>query len=581
MQARLDHHLATSRERYIRVYRARMNRLLETGLFHPSDMQSIRAYLYTLETGEDDTPISHAPVAMRRDVEDALIHFKTKFAMPTEMVESSEFRAFCRAMFQAQRDGSLTTPFYTTPDAYMSRVGLTLYQRLANAERYSVLLGASSSGRYIGISVSVQQQRHFLGWAENSDITSVAAQRLEHGIHGVGAETKPVLFSIISAGPPWLSEIRQAAARAFLASHFIDSLASMLLDPAGQFAMHVTSLIEVAKAVIHSHDAHKRWISRKHQPITLPDPSIATSHLHMFQQMVSVDYEFLLQLKTIVSPESAAYFDNLLDRNMAPMFLALVQIFAVLDRAGSIASERNLSMSDLAVLFARMEKSLEVLAKGTHPSSTDDMQMLAKHVLAEFRTQLESEYSDVMLSMVLAHSLSFYPSDFSILEHRPNALAKGDSVGARIQHARAVCPACRHSATAWDVARTRHADDLPSYFAMSKMLSLAGMAPNRDMEPFATLSAALCECPVSATTIDVVNEDAVLMEIAHCHSMLVSAIDYNDAAAPVDQAEPAVSFGSSADVIATWQEPADTTVSAHSVLLCYFDAAQLAPLVQF
>ncbi|KAJ1938105.1 hypothetical protein EC988_007692, partial [Linderina pennispora] len=245
MQARLDHHLATSRERYIRVYRARMNRLLETGLFHPSDMQSIRAYLYTLETGEDDTPISHAPVAMRRsvfengqlrqkvslsDVEDALIHFKTKFAMPTEMVESSEFRAFCRAMFQAQRDGSLTTPFYTTPDAYMSRVGLvadkgrkTLYQRLASAERYSVLLGASSSGRYIGISVSVQQQRHFLGWAENSDITSVAAQRviamlaeLEHGIDGVGAETKPVLFSIISAGPPWLSEIRQAAARAFL-----------------------------------------------------------------------------------------------------------------------------------------------------------------------------------------------------------------------------------------------------------------------------------------------------------------------------------------------------------------------------
>ncbi|KAJ1942002.1 hypothetical protein EC988_006609 [Linderina pennispora] len=395
----------------------------------------------------------------------------------------------------------------------------------------------------------------------------------------------------------------------------------MLLDPAGQFAMHVTSLIEVAKAVIHSHDAHKRWISRKHQPITLPDPSIATSHLHMFQQMVSVDYEFLLQLKTIVSPESAAYFDNLLDRNMAPMFLALVQIFAVLDRAGSIASERNLSMSDLAVLFARMEKSLEVLAKGTHPSSTDDMQMLAKHVLAEFRTQLESEYSDVMLSMVLAHSLSFYPSDFVRSPFEPPL-----TLQSILEHGRTLWPKAtqsehefsmpelyvRHVAfcDSLGVARTRHADDLPSYFSMSKMLSLAGMAPNQDMEPFATLSAALCECPVSATTIDVANEDAVLvdqcskaeMEIAvagdmdsqnelnasgpisiaqHCHSMLVSAIDYNDAAAPVDQAEPAVNFGGSADVIATWQEPADTTVSAHSVLLCYFDAAQLAPLVQF
>ncbi|KAJ1943961.1 hypothetical protein FBU59_002742 [Linderina macrospora] len=663
MQSRLDHHLATNRERYIRVYRSRMNRLLETGLFHASDMQTIRAYLYRLETHGDDNggvASSEAPVSSGRtvfengqlrervvvgDVEDALIRLKSRFKLPLEIVESGEFRAFCRAMFQCQRDGGLAAPFYTTAEAYARRAGVVAARRragvcarLARSQRYSVLL--EKADQRIGVSVAIERQRLFVGWVDDAnDDGDATAQRivtllaeLEHGVAEADPEARPVLVSVVGAQ----SEIRQAVARAVpcayqipSAPQFIDSLASVLLDPGGQFAVHVTSLVEVAKAIIHSHDAHKRWVERKQQPITLPDPAMATSHLHMFQQLVSVDYEFLLQLKTIVSPSCSGYFDNLLDRTLAPMFLALVQIFAVLDQAASVASTKDMSMADLAVLLARLEKSLQVLAAGTHPSSTDDMQMLAKHVILVFRSQLEAEYADALPTMILAHSLSFYPQESvrttfapplalqSILDHARELWTRVTAATELEPHFTMPELYARHAAfcEALETARARYSDDLPSFFSMAKILALAGLAPNHEWDPFETLSAALCDAPVAAVAglsdrgggadeeasvqfadqcardemeiaisedLERRNDDAVSTSspksvAQHCRELLMATFDYNEATPADAHSDQVAGFGASSDVIAAWQEPNDSPV--HSLLLCYFDAAQLAPLV--
>ncbi|KAJ2626825.1 hypothetical protein IW137_005825, partial [Coemansia sp. RSA 1287] len=199
----------------------------------------------------------------------------------------------------------------------------------------------------------------------------------------------PPLLAIISNGRvPLVSAVRQLVARSVgccyhmdCAAQTINSLASCLLepvsrtDPYSRVTLCSASLVAVARAVANDAEAHQKWIDRKGCRIAPSSADCAHTMLPLFQQMVSVDYEFLLELKDIVlqrtgSMETAAHFDDMLDRNNAPMFLALVQALTLLDHCTKLVCSPRFTLPDLAVVLARLESTLESMSSGT-----DDMQL--------------------------------------------------------------------------------------------------------------------------------------------------------------------------------------------------------------
>ncbi|KAJ2828547.1 hypothetical protein IWW50_001326 [Coemansia erecta] len=503
------------------------------------------------------------------EVERALACLAARFALPEGFAGSREFRDVCAALFMAQRDGVIARPFAigstgdyaVAVDRELRTMQRGVCARLLDATGYSVLLdGWQAAGRgLVVISVSVvvagAGDPCTFDWVvveDSGDAGVYAAERvtavlreLERVFNEASMERRgravqmPPLVAVVSGGRvPLVSVVRRLVARSVggcydmdCAAHTLGSLAGALLapagdgaDPGGRVAQCSASLVAVARAVANDATAHGRWIERTGARIALPRadaPAAAHSLLALFQQMVSVDYEFLLELKDIVlggpadAVDIAAHFDAMLDRSNAPMFLALVQALTLLDCCARVARAPLFALPDLAVVLARLERTLESASQ-----LSDDMQLVAHCVLARLR-QTASGEDHVYMCMVLAHSLSLYPSDGCVRASYVDPLSAtrvllfaNNTVWSRIigggEDAGLSMPELflRWAAfrDAVDNAQRTHASDLPSTFSMQRILGLTGIAsPSSlgslgsgpaDLEPMPSLASALCDGPV-------------------------------------------------------------------------------------
>ncbi|KAJ1798202.1 hypothetical protein LPJ75_006900, partial [Coemansia sp. RSA 2598] len=273
------------------------------------------------------------------------------------------------------------------------------------------------------------------------------------------------------------------------------------------------SLVRVAQEIADHPGAHALWTEHKHRPICLPGPRQSwTSYSALFQQMVSVDYDLLLQLRLLVvtddSASSGRHFDCLLDRNHAPMLLALVQLLALLDCAYKVTTRPDCSLSDLSIVLARLEATLDSLASGHHEASTDDMQLAARYVLDMLRSQLSPE--PMLLPMVLAHSLSLYPRQMAQSSLAPPLTSrKLLTLGHRIWTL--LTPEKGFSMpemyTRWETfgtelrraANQEDLEELPASFSTSRIYDLIGLPlSNRSYHPFSAISCVLHDSPISA-----------------------------------------------------------------------------------
>ncbi|KAJ2497927.1 hypothetical protein GGH96_004730 [Coemansia sp. RSA 1972] len=574
MQAKLAHYLQIDRARYIRVYQARMNALIASGTFNAVDLQVIRGHLTMLESAGDSVgPISDVSLreiedrvlanrqsvvdngvlrkrATAADIQRSLVCLAARFALPVDFTSSPEFQNVCSALFTAQKDSVLVRPFalasssgYTQSVDHELRIAQEkICQQLLDAAHYSVVLDGwqiTQSSVLISVAVVVDATYTFdwvvVGHSAESAAEQVAGvlQNLkivfmETARDSQKAPQMPPLLAIISSGRvPIVSVVRQLVARSVgccyhmdCAAQTVDSLASCLLEPASRadpysrVTLCSASLVAVARAVASDAEAHQKWIERKGCRIAPSSADCAHTLLPLFQQMVSVDYEFLLELKDIVlqrtgSMETAAHFDDMLDRSNAPMFLALVQALTLLDHCTKLVSSPRFTLPDLAVVLARLESTLESLSSGT-----DDMQLAAHCVLAKLRRSTLANEESALMCMVLAHSLSLYPTDnvrdlyaeplssIRVLEFA-NALWPQIS---RTQNSGFTMPELY---TKWaeycdamvGVRRT-HASNLPSTFGMRRIIGLAGVGSGAaDLEPMLSLSAALCDGPVCAPSL--------------------------------------------------------------------------------
>ncbi|KAJ1796203.1 hypothetical protein LPJ59_003891 [Coemansia sp. RSA 2399] len=523
------------------------------------------------------------------DVEASLIRLKSRFSLPVHFVASPEFHDFCKAAFTAQRDGSTDRPLSMTAAAYLQAVDRSVIERRLSVVReqqqsgYSVVLYGCQN--VVGVFVSCAQQAigslfELIATSDSDDAQTVAGKvsdclvRLDSAMAEERAKTTRLL-SIVTAGNTLglhlaMTDIRNhivhpdalcpTMIRTGCATQMLRAIASSLLGSPNVYCEDdytaveskspitecSVSLIEVARAIVANEAAQNLWTSaHKHQePLTLPRNSMSTaSYFKLFQQMVSVDYEFLLQLKDTSGNDTLShqYFDMLLDHGRAPMFLALVQMFALLSQCITLTMERPFTMADLAVLLARLEATLEMLAATPDISSgattdgaaapTDEMQAVARCVLSELRAAMVAEFASgatnredetPMLCMLLAHSLSLYPRDNSVRASFMQPLSSSQL----LETARRLLQSGMANAnddglvaqefsmpnlySQWAEFHTQvesirggsnHLDELPSSFSMRKVLELVGMFSSdrrAQLEPIVSLSAALNEIPVAA-----------------------------------------------------------------------------------
>ncbi|KAJ2866444.1 centromere/microtubule-binding protein cbf5 [Coemansia erecta] len=525
------------------------------------------------------------------DVEAALIRLKSRFSLPLPFVASPEFHDFCKATFAAQRDGSADRPLSLTVATYLQAVDRAVIERRLSVIReqqhsgYSVVLYGYPNA--VGVFVSCTQQTvgslfELIATSDTDDAQTVAGKvndclvRLDSAMADEKAKTTRLL-SIVTAGNTVglhlaMADIRNLIVhpdalcpmliRTGCATQTLRAIASSLLSNSSVYCVDgytaveakspVTecsvSLIEVARAIVANEAAQDLWTSaHKHQePLTLPsNPMSTTGYFKLFQQMVSVDYEFLLQLKDIFANDTLShpYFDMLLDHGRAPMFLALVQMFALLSQCIALTMERPFTMADLAVLLARLEATLEMLAATPDNISsdttdeaaaapTDEMRAVARCVLSELRAAIVAEFAvgatnsgdeSPMLCMLLAHSLSLHPKDNSVrasfmqplsssqlLETARCLLQSGmTNVNGGLTAQEFSMPilysrwAEFHTQVESIRRKSNHLDELPSSFSMRKVLELVGMFSSdqqAQLEPIVSLSAALNEIPVAATS---------------------------------------------------------------------------------
>ncbi|KAJ2480058.1 hypothetical protein IWW56_002699 [Coemansia sp. RSA 2131] len=571
MQAKLEHYLQLDRARYIRVYQARMNALIATGTFNAVDLQVIRGHLTMLENaGNSVGPISDIGLreiedhvldnrqsvvdngVLRKrttaaDIQRSLVCLAARFALPVDFASSREFQNVCSALFTAQKDSVLVRPFALgSSSEYSQSVDheLCIAQkniccRLLDASHYSVVLDGwplTQSNVLVSFAVVVDAAAFTFDWVVVGHSAETAAeqvagvlQNLKHMFVETASDNQkpphmPPLLAVLSSGRvPLVSAVRQLVARSIsccyhmdCAAQTVDSLASCLLepvsrsDPCSRVTMCSASLVAVARAVANDTEAHQKWIERKGCRIAPSSADCAHTLLPLFQQMVSVDYEFLLELKDIVlqrtgSMETAAHFDDMLDRNNAPMFLALVQALTLLDHCTKLVCSPQFTLPDLAAVLARLESTLESMSSGT-----DDMQLVAYCVLSRLRRTALANEESALMCMVLAHSLSLYPTDnvrdlyaeplssVRVLEY---ANTLWPQIG-RTQDAAFTMPELytrwAEYCDAMDRARRTHASNLPSTFSMRRILALTGVGSSApaDLEPMLSLASALCDGPV-------------------------------------------------------------------------------------
>ncbi|KAJ1663013.1 hypothetical protein IW140_005420 [Coemansia sp. RSA 1813] len=594
MAAKLAHYLQIDRTRYIQVYRHRMQALRETKAYNDADMQTIRGHLAMLESEDSvygssldahdklvapnsQSIIDHGALRIRtteRDVQEALIRLKSRFSLSLDVVTSAEFHAFCKASYMAQRDGTVDRPLSITADSYLDAVDrsvverrlLTVRQQIGSAKHgggYSVILYGYHY--IIGVFVSSAQQpaSSLFELVPVDDAQTVADKvsgclaRLNSAMADEMAKAnsnKPQLISIVTAGTalglhlldvpivhpdPLFPTIRTGCTTQMLRTVASSLLSSrhMYTEENGSFSESKASivdcsmsLIEVARAIVTNEETQNVWTT-KHQALVLPSTPMSTaSYFRLFQQMVSVDYEFLLQLKDSVdNTASHQYFDILLDHGRAPMFLALVQMFALLNWCITLTTEQPFTMADLAVLLARLEATLEMLASGGIIGSapTDEMQAVARYVLSEFRAAIAVEFGgkddcSPLYCMLLAHSLSLYPRDDTVrtsfmqplsssqLLETARRLLQFDAINANGLHLELSMPELYLQ---WAEFHTKidsicggtHLDELPSSFSVRKVMELVGLFSTEQLDrlgPMVSLSTILNEIPVSASALD-------------------------------------------------------------------------------
>ncbi|KAJ2079397.1 hypothetical protein H4R24_003812 [Coemansia sp. RSA 988] len=583
------------------------------------------------------------------DVEHALVQLVARFALPSEFAESSEFRKLCMTTFTAQKDGSLKEPFSMEAGDYSlavdrqwNRMRNTICRHLANAPYYSVLL----CGRYLhgqhsilAVSLEVGGQRHLL---ELVDVDIDAGhERLAQNVleilrnlkflfaadAGAAAEMPPLLAVVSSGNLPGMCKVRRAVTRSINCCYhmrcvvqLIDILAGGLLeegDAGDRVTRCSTALVAVAQAVVNNDEAQRQWAEHEGQRIVMPSTQsqLADGYLQLFQQIVAVDYEFLLSLKGLLCQTDnsvlVGHFDVLLDRSNAQMFLALVQMLALLERCQRLLRVPNTgTLADVAVVLARLEHTLDVMANGYGLRTSEDTQLIARRVLVRFREEIGSD-PDALLNALVAHSLSLYPGH-NIREAFVVPLTLSQLLGCasetwRLLHCQLDGSFSLPELHArWavfrdvlDSTRATHAEDLPSTFSLRRILNLVGIgaADHSGLEPMASVASALGDGPVFAAlsnALDILTIDgwdirpSRLSDPVKRKELLVAAVTHmeqntaddislgpgsvaqrqdellsctvDEVQLAPEQQNPSDMFEDNAAVIASWQEASDVPI---------------------
>ncbi|KAJ2807907.1 hypothetical protein H4R20_001085 [Coemansia guatemalensis] len=584
--------------------------------------------------------------AVAADVEQALIQLVARFSLPPEFVGSAEFRKLCTTVFAAQKDGSLKAPFAMEASDYplavdrqWSHMRSAICRRLADASHYSVLL----NGRYlheqhgiVTMTLEIDGQRHLLELLEADVGTGheVLAQNIVATLSSLGrslpanagaaAEMPPLLAVVSSGNLPGMCEIRREVARSISCCYhtqcvvqLIDTLTASLLEegePGNRVTDCSTALVAVAQAVASDDEAQRQWTEHEGQRIVMPgtQSQLANGYLQLFQQIVAVDYEFLLSLKEMLCQTGdiilAGHFDVLLNRGNAQMFLALVQMIALLERCQRLLRvPRSSSLADAAIVLARLEHTLNMLASGCATRASEDTQLVARRVLMRFREAIGGDPDGLLLSALLAYSLSLYPR-VSVRESFAAPLTLSQLLGRtgeiwRLLHRRPDSPFSLPELHArWvafrdalDSARDTHADELPSTFSLRRILNLVGLgAGDRpELEPMASVAAALCDGPAVAASSDVLvvlvgdgwdihpsrlkdpvqHKELLVAAVAHMEQSTVDVASLSPGSVAqrqnelltctvdeVQQQNPSDMFEDNTAVIASWQEASDVPI---------------------
>ncbi|KAJ1885709.1 hypothetical protein LPJ66_009988, partial [Kickxella alabastrina] len=605
MQAKLDAHLRNDRARFIHVFQQRMQRLQESGQFNAADMQVLQSHFAVLEGDQqqpeaDSEGAASVAAAAAGDVVAAVVRLKARFALPAAFVDAPETHALFYALFaaagasmQVGRPQTLPLPLLTRAsyasalddalrDAQL-RACRRISKHIADGGATLLLHGRRIRGGPRGIvriSIGVRRQALLLDWAVAGDAADATAQvigavaRLSDTATGRGqrGSGSARLIGVVAAGDwPLIADVRRRVAahlgcawHAACAMQQVDALAYGLLHArrAG-IGSGSRALEQAAAAIAADPAAHALWLAHGHRPLSSSartGGSVA-GLLATFQRMVRVDYGLLQRLRALVGKAAYVHFDCLLDRLRAPMFLALVQALRLLGHCARVLGQAPL-LPDAALLLARLEVTLELLAAPAHSAAnadaapvSDELRAVAGHLLAHLRRWLaESNSSDsssssgnALTCLILAHSLSLYPANQA---HASFSLPLIPSQ--LIDTARAlwrILQTAENDPTAfstpelymhWDASRAAlgrvrqtSAEDLPADFAMRRIFDLSGLASadrSHHYQPFVSVAAALCDATACVPVMhwDDSWDDCVVNEMRCRELLLVALMDAFD-----------------------------------------------------
>ncbi|KAJ1944720.1 hypothetical protein GGF37_002058 [Kickxella alabastrina] len=604
MQAKLDAHLHNDRARFIHVFQQRMQRLQESGQFNAADMQVLRSHFAVLEGNQQQPEADSegaasvaAAAAAAGDVVAAVVRLKASFALPANFVDAPETHALFHALFaaagasmQAGRPQSLPLPLLTRAsyasalddalrDAQL-RTCRRISKHIADGGATLLLHGRRIRGGPRGIvriSIGVRRQALLLDWAVAGDAADAAAQvigavaRLSDIAAGGGqrGSGSARLIGVVAAGNwPLIADVRRRVA-AYLGCAWHAACAMQQIDVLAYGLLHARragigsnsrALEQAAAAIAADPAAHALWLAHGHRPLNsgARTGGRVAGLLATFQRMVRVDYGLLQRLRALVGEAAYVHFDCLLDRLRAPMFLALVQALRLLGHCARVLGQAPL-LPDAALLLARLEVTLELLAAPAHSASnadaapvSDELRAVAGHLLAHLRRWLaesnsSSSSGNALTCLILAHSLSLYPANqayasFSLPLIPSQLIGTARALWCILQTA-------ENDPTAfstpelymhWDASRAAlgrvrqtSAEDLPADFAMRRIFDLSGLASadrSHHYQPFVSVAAALCDAMACVPGMhwDDSWDDCAVDEMRYRELLLVALMDAFD-----------------------------------------------------
>ncbi|KAI7834407.1 hypothetical protein BX661DRAFT_221431 [Kickxella alabastrina] len=589
MQAKLDAHLHNDRAQFIHVFQQRMQRLQESGQFNAADMQVLRSHFAVLEGNQQQPEADSegaasvaAAAAAAGDVVAAVVRLKASFALPANFVDAPETHALFHALFaaagasmQAGRPQSLPLPLLTRAsyasalddalrDAQL-RTCRRISKHIADGGATLLLHGRRIRGGPRGIvriSIGVRRQALLLDWAVAGDAADAAAQvigavaRLSdiaagRGQRGSGSAR---LIGVVAAGNwPLIADVRRRVA-AYLGCAWHAACAMQQIDVLAYGLLHARragigsnsrALEQAAAAIAADPAAHALWLAHGHRPLNsgARTGGRVAGLLATFQRMVRVDYGLLQRLRALVGEAAYVHFDCLLDRLRAPMFLALVQALRLLGHCARVLGQAPL-LPDAALLLARLEVTLELLAAPAHSASnadaapvSDELRAVAGHLLAHLRRWLaESNKQQQQQQQWQCFDMP-----------HPGALAITLIDTARTLWC--ILQTAENDSTAfstpelymhWDASRAAlghvrqtSAEDLPADFAMRRIFDLSGLASadrSHHYQPFVSVAAALCDAMACVPGMhwDDSWDDCAVDEMRYRELLLVALMDAFD-----------------------------------------------------